>query len=370
MRALYYSLSENHSHDVKAVDCPEPGLIFDTDFPTPIPSPTQYLIKVQTAAFSHDELRLAKVLNPRISMPNIPLHNFCGTVISTPGEDHWRHAGPKFKVEDAVFGLISHSRDGAAADYVLATENELAFKPRNISAAEAATIPLPALTAWQALFTYGKLNPADTGHVRGGLRVLVTNARNSEVGIQALQLLRASSLFPHYRPWICTTCDNEEQGTTLRDQFQVDEYIVAALPLPPDWNLATTFKQKQWEPVDIVIDCAGEDMFQQAHSPAVVKEDGAVLTAVDPTPAQNGRTEQDTQTSNGSKKKGPLSRFISVEPDGKALAHIATLVEEHSVRGRVESITDLVNSADILDADAAGAGGGRRGGMMVIRVNP
>ncbi|KAH1537893.1 hypothetical protein KXX37_005583 [Aspergillus fumigatus] len=336
MRALYYSLSENHSHDVKAVDCPEPGLIFDTDFPTPIPSPTQYLIKVQTAAFSHDELRLAKVLNPRISMPNIPLHNFCGTVISTPAE-----TAPQ-PITSSQRKTSSHS----------------------------ATIPLPALTAWQALFTYGKLNPADTGHVRGGLRVLVTNARNSEVGIQALQLLRASSLFPHYRPWICTTCDNEEQGTTLRDQFQVDEYIVAALPLPPDWDLATTFKQKQWEPVDIVIDCAGEDMFQQAHSPAVVKEDGAVLTAVDPTPAQNGRTEQDTQTSNGSKKKGPLSRFISVEPDGKALAHIATLVEEHSVRGRVESITDLVNSADILDADAAGAGGGRRGGMMVIRVNP
>jgi NADPH:quinone reductase-like Zn-dependent oxidoreductase len=370
MRALYYSPSDNNSNDVTAVDRPEPGLIFDTDFPTPIPSPSQYLIKVQTAAFSHDELRLAKVLNPRISIPQIPLHNFCGNVISTPAEDHWHADGPKFKVDDVVFGLISHSRDGAAADYVLATENELAFKPRNISAAEAATIPVPALTAWQALFTYGGLNPNDTDHVRGGLRVLVTNARNSEVGMQALQLLRAPSLFPQYRPWICATCDNEEQGTTLREQFQVDEYIVAALPLPADWDLATTFVQNKWRPVDIVLDCAGEEMFQQAHSPAVVKGQGAVLTAVDSTPAQNGRTEEDPQPSNGSKKKGPLSRFIAVEPDGKALAHIATLVEENSVRGRVESITDLINGADILGAGAAGAGGGRRGGMMVIRVNP
>ncbi|RHZ55233.1 NADP-dependent oxidoreductase [Aspergillus thermomutatus] len=370
MRALYYSPSDTHSHDATAVDCPEPALIFDTDFPTPMPSPNQYLIKVQTAAFSHDELRLAKVLNPRKSIPQIPLHNLCGTIISTPVEDHWHPSGPKFKVDDVVFGLISHTRDGAAADYVVATEDELAFKPRNISAAEAATIPLPALTAWQALFTYGKLDPTNTNDVRRSLRVLVTNARNSEVGIQVLQLLRSPSLFPHYRPWICVTCDNEEQGTSLRDHFQVDEYIVAALPLPADWDLATTFKQNKWEPVEIVVDCAGEEMFQQAHSPAVVKEHGAVLTAVDSTPAQNGRSEEDTQTSNGSKKKGPLSRLISVEPDGLALAHIARLVEEHSVGGRVESITDLVNGADMLAAGAAGAGGGRRGGVMVFRVNP
>ncbi|EAW08068.1 NADP-dependent oxidoreductase [Aspergillus clavatus NRRL 1] len=367
MRALYYSPNDRQNHDGTTTDQPEPGMIFDTDFPTPMPSPNQYLIKVQTAAFSHDELRLAKLLNPRKSIPQIPLHNFCGTVISTPVEDHWNPSGPKYKVDDIVFGLISYTRDGAAADYVVATEDELAFKPRNISAAEAATIPLPALTAWQALFTYGKLDPTD--HTRKSLRVLVTNARNSEVGMQALQLLRSPSLFPHYRPWVCATCDFEEQGLYLRNEFEVDDFIIAPLPLPADWDVATIFRQRKWGPVDIVLDCAGEQMFQQVHAPAIVNETGVVLTAVDSVPAQDGRVEEDVQ-SDHAQRKGPFSRFVSVRPDGVALGQIAKLVEEHSLHGRVEGITDLVNGADILSSGAAGAGGGRRGGIMVFRVNP
>lgn len=106
-------------------------------------------------------------------------------------------------------------------------------------------------------------------------------------------------------------------------------------------------------------------MFCQAHhSPHIVKDYGVVLTAVDPGPAQ-----QQYQDRNGD-KRGIFSRFIGGEPDGEALERIAELVEtEHSVRGRVESIVDLVNSADILEGGAAGAGGARQGGMIVVRVN-
>lgn len=374
MRALYYTPIPTTVTDCTAVNGTDArsGLVFDTDHPVPKPSPTQYLIKVQAAAFSHDELRLARVLNPTQSIPRIPLHNICGTVISTPSEDHWNPSGPKFKVDEVVFGLISYTRDGAAADYVLATENELALKPQNISSAEAATLPLPALTAWQALFTYSGLIPRN---IKNGtakhetLRVLVTNARDSEVGLQALQLLRSPSLFPpsHYQqpPWVCATCSSAEQENILRSEFYVDETISAALPLEPTFDLAARFHEKRWDPVDIVIDCAGGQMLHQAqHSPHIVKDRGVVLTAVDSGPAQ-----QQHQDGNGD-KRGIFSRFIGVEPDGETLERVAELVErEQSVRGRVESIVDLVNGADILDGGAAGAGGARRGGMIVVRVN-
>lgn len=378
MRALYYTPISTTVTDCTAVDGTgaRSGLVFDTDHPVPKPSPTQYLIKVQAAAFSHDELRLARVLNPTQSIPRIPLHNVCGTVISTPSEDHWNPSGPKFKVDEVVFGLISYSRDGAAADYVLATEDELALKPQNISSAEAATLPLPALTAWQALFTYSGLIPRN---IKNGttkhqtLRVLVTNARDSEVGLQALQLLRSPSLFPpsHYQqpPWVCATCSSAEQEGILRSEFYVDETIPAPLPLEPTFDLAAPFRDNRWDPVDIVIDCAGAQTFHQAqHSPHIVKDRGVVLTAVDSGPAQQQQQQQD-QDRNGD-KRGLFSRFIGVEPDGEALERIAELVErEQSVRGRVESIMDLVNGADMLDGGAAGAGGARRGGMIVVRVN-
>ncbi|KAH8422788.1 NADP-dependent oxidoreductase [Aspergillus melleus] len=366
MRALYHcppstAITTAESSEVPGVDS---GMVFDTDFPTPRPAANQYLIKVQTAAFCHDELRLGRALNPSKSMPQIPLHNFCGTVISTPSADHYRPDGPRFKVDDVVFGLISHTRDGAAADYTLATEDEIALKPKNISAAEASTIPLPSLTGWQALFTYGRVNSPDADTPRRSLRVLVTNARNNEVATQTLQLLRSSSLFPHYHPWICATCSPIE-AEYLRTEAQVDEIIEAPLPVPQEFDLAGIFRHQGWDPVDLVLDCAGSQTFRQAHSPDVVKDNGVVLTAVDTGPIHDHTPHEDAQ----SHQRGLLSRFIAVQPDGEALAAIAKLVEAGSVRGRVAGISDFVNGADVLASDAAGVGGGRRGGMMVFRVN-
>lgn len=365
MRALYYASEPiNETNLPNGPSAHNKGLVFDTGFPTPRTSTTQYLIKVQTAAFSHDELRLSKDLNPSQTLPQIPLHNFCGTVISTPVEDHWNPDGPRFKVDDIVFGLANYSRDGAAADYLIATEDELAYKPKNISAAEAATIPLPALTAWQALFTYGGLDPTRTGSWPD-LRVLVTNSKANAVGYQALQLLRSPDLFPTTRPWICAICACPDHETFLKNEAQVDEVVIAPLPIEPDFDLGATFRENGWNPVDIVIDCAGGETFRQAHSPSVVKDNGTVLTAVDSGPAR----EPVNGNGNGRGKRGLLSRFVAVRPDGEALGRIRKLIEANSLKGQPETIVDLVHGAELLAGGAAGAAGGRRGGMMVVRVN-
>ena len=93
------------------------------------------------------------------------------------------------------------------------------------------------------------------------------------------------------------------------------------------------------------------------------------LQSLDPDRHDSDPAQQQHEDGNGD-KRGIFSRFIGVEPDGETLERVAELVErEQSVRGRVESIVDLVNGADILDGGAAGAGGARRGGMIVVRVN-
>ncbi|KAJ5294774.1 hypothetical protein N7508_009595 [Penicillium antarcticum] len=179
MRALYYTpevttndLPDSLQGDGKSLDETKTtirkqgsGLVLDRSFSTPQPSPHQYLLKVQTAAFCHDEIRLASALNPHKTTPQIPLHSLCGTVISTPAKDDDRDGGPRFRIGDTVFGLLSYTRDGGAADYAVACEMELALKPGNITTAEAAALALPALTAWQALFRYAGLDP----DVPGGL---------------------------------------------------------------------------------------------------------------------------------------------------------------------------------------------------------
>ncbi|KAL2807879.1 hypothetical protein BJX63DRAFT_425063 [Aspergillus granulosus] len=366
MRALYWCPASTALRDDTSLDEPrvDSEVVFDSDFPTPKPSSRQYLIHVQTAAFSYDELRLAKEKTPSKSIPQVPVHNFCGTIISTPTDDHEKPDGPKFKVDEVVFGLISYADDGAAADYVLATEDQIAHKPKNISAAEAATIPLPALTAWQALFKYAGLDPRK--HIKDArhrLRVLISNTRSSEVGTQALHLLRSPDLFPHHRPWICATCPSKDAEEMLRKNFQVDETILIPEPAPKDFDLTSIFRSNKWDPVDVVLDCSGEDILKQANCPAIVKDGGAVLTAADANPVLNINPRKNDG-------EGPSTKFVSVEPDGETLALIAKMVEKNMIRGRVETVINLVDGADCLSSDAAAVGEKGKGGIIVFRVNP
>ncbi|KAJ5579470.1 uncharacterized protein N7459_005455 [Penicillium hispanicum] len=449
MRALYSALPPPTDPTItpESSDGPAPAasLILDTDFPTPQPSAHQYLLKVYAAAFSHDEVRLASALNPSVTTPQIPLHSLCGTVIATPAQDSERPLGPRYQIGDVVFGLLSYTRDGGAADYVLATDDELAFKPANISVSEAAALALPALTAWQALFRFAGLDPdapaggnshgqsngdldgngnrkklsigsgssrgegtnnrlgshwlsgnryrrksaggdSGNGHGNGSrnrlfngndflkrkvapLRVLVTNTRDSEVGRIAVQLLRSEKLFEYpVRPWICVTCTGLEEETVRRD-WDVDEIlIIPHLPAQNECDLGAMFRSRKWSPVDVVLDCTGGEVFRQAHTSAVVKEYGTVMTAVDQRPAQEPMA-MDEQDVLGRRNRGLRSLFVPVNPDHVALARIADLVEGNMVRGRKEQEVDLANAATLLDAGAAGAAGSRRGGMMVVRVN-
>ncbi|KAL4881425.1 hypothetical protein BJY04DRAFT_207525 [Aspergillus karnatakaensis] len=364
MRALYWcpastEVQGSPSQDDRRVDS---EVVLDTDFPTPKPSPCQYLTKVQTAAFSHDELKLARDLNPSKFIPQVPVHSFCGTVISTPTQDYEKPGGPKFKVDEAVFGLVDYSQDGAAADYVLATEDQLARKPQNITAAETATLPLPALTAWQALFKYAGIDPTKANeNGRKNLRVLITNAHRSDVGTQALHLLRSRALFPDHFPWICATCSSHDAAKAINSVSQVDEIIVIPDPTPKDFDLTAIFRNHKWDPVDVVLDCTGDHLLHQANNPAIIKEGGAILSAADANPVVNIDSKRTDGLSH--------ARVVHVEPDGKTLALIAGMVEDGAVTGRPSTVVDLVNGAEYLASDKAVGSVERQGGVIVLKVN-
>jgi NADPH:quinone reductase and related Zn-dependent oxidoreductases len=143
--------------------------------------------------------------------------------------------------------------------------------------------------------------------------------------------------------------------------------VIPHLPTESECNIGSEFRRMKWNPVDLVLDCTGGEVFRQAHG--AVRDHGVVLTAVDPWLAWGleGGDEQDVL---GRRKRGLKSRFVPVNPDSEALERIVDLVEENMVRGREEQIVDLVNAAKLLEAGAAGLAGSRRGGMVVVRINP
>lgn len=84
----------------------------------------------------------------------------------------------RFRPGDEVFGFC----EGAFAEYATAREDRFVTRPANLSAEQAAAVPLSAVTALQAL--------RDTARVRAGQRVLVIGAAGG-VGTFAVQLGKA-----------------------------------------------------------------------------------------------------------------------------------------------------------------------------------
>src|SRR5438105_10538736 len=83
----------------------------------------------------------------------------------------------EFKPGDEVFG----NKFGAFAEYVVASNKALALKPANLTFEQAASFPVAALTALQALRDIGKLQP--------GQKVLI-NGASGGVGTFAVQLAK------------------------------------------------------------------------------------------------------------------------------------------------------------------------------------
>jgi alcohol dehydrogenase len=87
----------------------------------------------------------------------------------------------RFVVGDEVYGRPRDGRIGTFAERIAVHEDDLAIKPAALSMAEAASVPLVALTAWQALVEKGNLRP--------GQRVLI-HAGAGGVGTIAIQLAK------------------------------------------------------------------------------------------------------------------------------------------------------------------------------------
>jgi NADPH:quinone reductase-like Zn-dependent oxidoreductase len=87
-----------------------------------------------------------------------------------------------FKVGDEVFGCLERHQGQCFAEYALAAEEEIVLKPPKLTFEQAASVPLAALTALQALRTRGKL--------RQGEKVLIVGASGG-VGSFAVQIAKA-----------------------------------------------------------------------------------------------------------------------------------------------------------------------------------
>ncbi|KJK46327.1 NADPH:quinone oxidoreductase [Lentzea aerocolonigenes] len=113
-------------------------------------------------------------------------------------------AGPavrKFGVGDEVYARPDKDRIGTFAEFISVSENDLALKPKRLTMAEAASVPLVGLTAWQALIEMAGL--------RKGQKVFV-QAGSGGVGTFAIQLAK------HVGATVATTTSAANTGLVER----------------------------------------------------------------------------------------------------------------------------------------------------------
>jgi len=367
MQALYLPAYTSDDNQIS----PTPSsLVYSSSFPVPTPSPSQYLIRVQSAALCPGELACDHNLST--SKAIVPGHEFCGRIVSTPSEKVDRAIPPQFQVGDEVFGLLSFAQSqGAAADYTVATESELARKPKNISAAEAATIPFSALAAYQSFFGAGGLDPDDGPSNRpadGPLRVLITNA-SDDVGTQAIRLLRSRSLFPSHiqgttggssggeRPVWIAAMGYKDDLDFLRRDLGVDVATAST-------DVAAAFRENAWEPVDIVFDCMGGASLRQVASPVVVRNKGHIMTVCAPVVDRTRPAVQDEMAEIQNRQLH--FEQVVVAANTAHLQKIALLVERGELKPSVHSVLDLIDGKEGMSRAERKS----ERGKVVLRADP
>ena len=134
-----------------------PSLIQD-DAPRPRPGRGELLIRVGAAGVILTELSWYPTSHRQTGEARahaVPAHEFSG-VVAAVGED----VGD-LEIGREVFGMNDWYCDGALAEYCVAPYFALAPKPPRLAHAEAASVPISALTAWQGLFDRAKLRPGE-----------------------------------------------------------------------------------------------------------------------------------------------------------------------------------------------------------------
>lgn len=152
-------------------------------FETEKPTPSGFDLLVKIAAISVNpvdfKIRESAAKDTVLETPKIIGWDAVGTVEAVGDTTS------KFKVGDQVYYAGDLTRSGSNAEYQLIDERIVGHKPKNLSIAQAAAIPLTGLTAYESLFDRIKVNP----ETDKGKTVLIL-AGAGGVGSMAIQLAK------------------------------------------------------------------------------------------------------------------------------------------------------------------------------------
>jgi zinc-binding alcohol dehydrogenase family protein len=190
MRAIGYQASRPIDHAES---------LMDIDLPRPEPRGHDLLVAVKAVSVNPVDTKVRMRAQPEAGQWKVLGWDAAGEVVAV---------GPEvtmFKPGDAVFYAGALERQGTNAEFHLVDERIVGRKPKSLSWAEAAAVPLTAITAWEAMFDRLDVRKP----VPGAAPAILIVGGAGGVGSIAIQLARrltdltviASASRPETRDW-------------------------------------------------------------------------------------------------------------------------------------------------------------------------
>ena len=286
-----------------------------TEAPTPAVGPRDVLIEARAAGVNPvDHLIVKGFLRAgELERPVVIGSEVAGVVAAVGAEV------ADFAVGDEVFARVDPRVGGAFAKYVAVDQALVAAKPGKLSFAEAASLPLVGLTAWQALTEQAEVGP--------GTRVLVHGGAGG-VGSVAVQLAK------HLGAEVVATASGD--GVELVRELGADRVL--------DYR-AEQFDEVVTD-VDVVFDTVGGPT--QDRSFRVLKPGGTLVSIVPIADAEAKQAEWNVR-----------ARSFMMRPHGEQLARLADLVATGELRPLLETTYPLDESVAALHKVERGGARGK-----------
>jgi alcohol dehydrogenase len=314
------------------------------DVPDPVPADGQVLIRVRAAGVNVLDTKIRsgefKLILP-YRMPLVLGHDVAGDVVAV-GPDVRR-----FEVGDEVYARPRTSAIGTFAELIAIHEADVARKPTTISMAEAASVPLVGLTAWQALVERAKVQPGEKVFIQAG---------SGGVGTIAIQLAK------HLGATVATTAG--AASVELVERLGADIVI--------------DYKRQDFAAVladyDVVLH--SQDDAALRASMGVLKRGGRLISiSGPPDPAFAAEIGApwfvrpvvhalSSPTRCRAKRRGADYSFLFMRADGAQLAEITTLIDDGTIRPVLDKTFPFAATRDALASVEAG----RTKGKVVVTM--
>ena len=170
---------------IKSLPINDPDSLTDFELPQPIASGRDLLVKVKAIAVNPVDYKIRQRVSPAEGDYKVLGWDAVGEVVAT-GE-----AAMQFTPGDLVFYAGDLNRQGSNAEYQLVDERLVGTKPKSLSDAEAAALPLTSITAWEMLFEHLTLQQQSPDSTNKSDEVILVVGAAGGVGSILLQLAKA-----------------------------------------------------------------------------------------------------------------------------------------------------------------------------------